>query len=117
MIQWNNISYKADTSSKGGAKGGLTFEAVLFANGDIRFNYQSLATGRNGGANDLGKSATVGIKDAGAGAPSSLLVYNNGPTTLVNSNKSVQITRGSATPDLYSFNLAAGQTTTPPARR
>jgi hypothetical protein len=113
VIQWNSISYDADQAAKGGAKGGLTFQAVLFADGSIRFNYQSLATGKNGGANDLGKSATVGIKDAGPQGPNRLLLLLNGSTpSLVGSNKSVQITRGSANPDLYSFSLTAGDTAT-----
>ena len=43
----------------GGSKsGGVTFEAELGINGTIRFNYQTLNTGRNNGANDLGASAT-----------------------------------------------------------
>src|SRR5439155_3785872 len=60
-----------------------------------------------------GKSATVGLKDGGPqGSNRLLLVYNNGPTALVGSNKSVQITRGAVAADLYSFALAAGDTTT-----
>ncbi len=109
VIQWNNVSYRADSQ----LKGGVTFEAVLGADGSIQFNYKSLSTGRNGGLSDLGKSATAGLKDAGLQGPSRLLLMDdNGPTALVNSNKSVLITRTAATPDLYTFALGAGDTTT-----
>src|SRR5213076_1392905 len=109
VIQWSNVSFFADSQRNGG----LSFEAVLFADGSIRFNYQGLSTGKNGGAADQGKSATVGLKDAGPqGSNRLLLVYNNGPTSLVGSNKSVQISRGAVAADLYSFTLAAGDTAT-----
>src|SRR5207248_981115 len=39
VIQWNDISYFADTTRLGG----LTFEAVLGVDGSIRFNYLSPA--------------------------------------------------------------------------
>jgi hypothetical protein len=108
VIQWNDISFFND----GTRNGGLTFEAVLGLDGSVRFNYLSLATGNNGGANDLGASATVGIKDAGTqGANRLLLVFNNGPTDLVNSTRSVVISPPSqATADYYAFSLNTGET-------
>jgi hypothetical protein len=108
VIQWNNVSFFSDTS----ALGGLTFEAELGADGSIRLNYQSLATGRDSGSHDFGISATAGIKDAGTqGASRLLLMFNNGPTSLINSFKSVLISPPVATTaDFYAFNAAAGET-------
>lgn len=108
VIQWNNISYAADSTKNGG----LTFEAILSPDGSIKFNYKTLSTGRNGGLSDEGKSATVGIKEVGTvqGADRVLVLYNGSSTSLVGSNKSVLITRAPLVPDLYSFALAAGDT-------
>ena len=50
VVQWNNVSFYNDSSHSGG----VTFEAELGINGSIRFNYQTLNTGRNSGTNDLG---------------------------------------------------------------
>ena len=109
VIQWNNVSYYDDSTRSGG----LTFEAVLNIDGSVRFNYQSLATSHNGGTHDLGISATTGIKDAGTQGSNRLLsMYNNGPTALVNSGKSVVIAPLAPTPDLYSVTVAAGETDT-----
>ena len=106
VIQWNNVSYFDDTIRLGG----LTFEAVLNIDGSIRFNYQSLATGYNGGTHDLGTSAAAGIKGAGTqGSNWLLLMNNNGPTALVNSGKSVVIAPLTPTPDYYSVTVAASE--------
>src|SRR5262249_23638028 len=43
VVQWNNISYFADSTRAGG----LTFEVALGADGSIRYNFLSLATGNN----------------------------------------------------------------------
>ena len=104
VVQWNDISFYSDSSRLGG----LTFEAVLGIDGSIRFNYQSLSTGRNSGVHDLGVSATAGVKDAGSNRL--VLMYNNGPTTLVNSAKSVILAPGGSTGDYYSFTVAATET-------
>ena len=106
-IQWNDLSFAYDSTWSGGLK----FEAQLYANGSIHFNYMSLVTGNNGGQYDRGKTATVGIKDSGASSPSHMtLVYHNGPTAQVNSVRSVVFTPLPPTTDYYSFNLTAGQT-------
>ena len=106
-VQWNDVSFANDSVWSGG----LTFEAQLYANGSIQFNYSSLATGNNGGAYDRGATATVGIKDAGTSSPThTTLVYHNGPTTLVNTSKSVLFTPVTPTGDYYKFSLTAGQT-------
>ena len=110
VIQWNNVSFYADSSHSGG----VTFEAELGINGSIRFNYQTLNTGRNNGTNDLGASATAGIKDAGTqGSNRLLLMFNNGPTALINNSTSVVISPAPpATSDYYSFTASAGETDT-----
>ncbi len=110
VVLWNNVSFYNDSSKSGG----VTFEAELGINGSIRFNYQTLNTGRNNGANDLGASATAGIKDAGTqGTSRLLLMFNNGPTTLINNSTSVVISpAATATSDFYSFTAAAGETDT-----
>ncbi len=106
-IQWNDISFLTDSP----VSGGLTFEAQLYADGSIHLNYKSLSTGHNGGTYDLGKEATVGIKNSGtSGAAHTTLVYDNGPTTQVNNSKSVLFAAIQATSDYYKFNLTAGQT-------
>jgi hypothetical protein len=107
VIQWNSVSFFADSSHSGG----LTFEAELGINGSIRFNYQTLSTGRNNGANDLGASATAGIKDAGTqGANRLLLMFNNGPTALINNSTSVVISPAApTTSDYYTFTASAGE--------
>src|SRR5262249_10241697 len=89
--------------------GGLTFQAVLGIDGSIRFNYQSLSTGHNGGAHDLGISATSGLKDWYYQGPNRLLLmYDNGPTGLVNSGTSVGMAPVPPA-DYYSFTVAAAE--------
>ena len=109
VIQWNNISFRADSRPR---SGGLYFEAVLGADGSIAFNYQSLSTGRNNGTNDLGASATVGIKASGTQGSNRLLMYNNGLPTLINSGTSVLIAASVATSDNYSFAVTTAETDT-----
>jgi hypothetical protein len=111
VIEWVNASFFADSTRTGG----LTFEAVLGVDGSVRFNYQSIATGHNNGLHDLGAHATVGVKDAGTQGPNRLLVvFNNGPTALLNNQKSIVISPPAATAaaDYYSFTLGAAETDT-----
>jgi len=109
VVQWNNISFLADSTDAGG----LTFEVVLGIDGSIRCNYRSLATGNNGGTHELGISATAGVKDTGTQGPNRvLLMYNNGPTALVDSLSSLVLTPSTVTPDYYAFSAAAGDTDT-----
>jgi hypothetical protein len=113
IIQWNDISYYSDSTRTGG----LTFEAILGANGSIRFNYQSLANGHNSGANDNGVSATVGIKAAGTVTGSNLLVLDfdatpTGWNNYVKNLNSVLITNNLSTGDYYSFSVARAETDT-----
>ncbi|HVX60745.1 MAG TPA: pre-peptidase C-terminal domain-containing protein, partial [Pirellulales bacterium] len=106
VIQWNNVRFFG-----GSYYNPITFEAVLSADGSIRFNYQDLTNGDYSA--DEGRSATVGIKDAGAqGLNRLLLAYNNGPNAYVGSGMSTLIAPVAATPDYYSFHLDAGASTT-----
>src|SRR5262249_42904656 len=59
VIEWYHVSF-FDGSPRAG---GLTFEAVLGADGSVQFNYQSLSDATAG--HDEGAAAAVGIKDAG----------------------------------------------------
>src|SRR5262245_57604247 len=106
-IQWNNIRFFS-----GGAAGDtLTFQAQLFADGRIRFNYQDLVSGSAAGNN--GASATVGIKGAGAQGPDRLLLaFNNGPNEFVGAGQSTLISPPTPPPDLFSFTLTAGEANT-----
>lgn len=103
-IQWNNIRFFS-----GGTTGDtITFQAQLYADGRIQFNYLDLVSGTAAGNN--GASATVGIKAAGTqGSDRLLLAFNNGPNAFVGTGLSTLISPPSATPDYYSFSLTAGQ--------
>jgi autotransporter-associated beta strand protein len=111
VIQWNDISYFGDSTRSGG----LTFEAILGADGSIRFNYQSVTTGHNSGG-DSGLSATAAIKAAGTqGSNRLLLAYNGTPTgwnNYVKNLNSVLITNNPGTGDYYSFNVSSPETDT-----
>ncbi len=102
-IQWNQISFFS-----GGTVGDtLTYQAQLFADGRIQFNYQDLVSG--GAAGNNGASATVGIKAAGAqGLNRLLLAFNNGPNAFVGTGKSTLIMQPPGD-DWYSVTLGAGQ--------
>ncbi|MGH9939787.1 MAG: hypothetical protein ACREAM_26405, partial [Blastocatellia bacterium] len=106
-IQWNQIRFFA-----GGVAGDtITFQAQLFADGRIRFNYQDLVSGTALGNN--GGSATAGIKAAGTQGPDRLLLaFNNGPNAFVGSGQSTLLSPPNPTPDLFSFTLAAGEANT-----
>jgi hypothetical protein len=84
--------------------GTITYEAQLYADGRIQFNYQNLV-GLAG--HDNGASATVGIKDAGTqGANRLLLAFNNGPNQFVNSGVSTLISLPAAE-DWYAINVTS----------
>jgi len=106
-IQWNLITFFS-----GGAVGDtITFQAQLFADGRIRFNYRDLVSGSAPGNN--GASATVGIKGAGTQGPDRLLLaFNNGPNAFVGSGQSTLLSPPNPTPDLYSFTLTEGEANT-----
>ncbi len=107
VIQWNDISFYWDYPTTGG----LTFEAVLGIDGSVRFNYKSLVTGHNYGFDDHGAFATAGIKNVGVQGPSrNLLMYQNGPTSLIDSLKSLRLAPPSILPDDYAFTVAAAET-------
>jgi hypothetical protein len=106
-VQWNQVRF----FSGGTAGDTITFEAQLFADGRIQFNYPDLVSGAAAGNN--GASATVGLKDVGTqGANRLLLAFNNGPNAFVGTGLSTLISPPVTTPDYYSFSLTAGQTTT-----
>jgi len=106
-IQWNQVRF-----FDGGTAGDtITYQAQLFADGRIRFNYLDLVSGTAPGNN--GASATVGIKASGTQGPNRLLLaFNNGPNAFVGTGQSTLITPPTPTPDLYSFTLNAGDVTT-----
>jgi hypothetical protein len=106
-IQWNEIKFFS-----GGAEDDIiTFQAQLFADGRIMFNYQDLVSGTALGNN--GGSATVGIKGAGTQGPDRLLLaFNNGPNAFVGSGQSTLLSPPNLTPDFFSFTLTAGEANT-----
>jgi hypothetical protein len=105
-VQWNKVRFLT-----GGIAGDtITFEAQMFADGRIQFNYLDLVSG-NAPLNN-GSSATVGIKAAGNQGPDRLLLaFNNGPNSFVGTGKSTLITP-TPVPDYYAFTLQAGETAT-----
>src|SRR5215475_8169580 len=106
-IQWNEIRFFS-----GGAEDDIiTFQAQLFADGRIMFNYQDLVSGTALG-NNAG-TATVGVKGDGTQGPNRLLLaFNNGPNAFVGSGQSTLLTPPNPTPDLFSFTLTAGEANT-----
>src|SRR5262245_842730 len=107
VIQWNQIRFFG-----GGTAGDtITFQAQLFADGRIQFNYPDLVSGAAAGNN--GASATVGIKAAGTQGPDRLLLaFNNGPNAFVGSGKSTLLSPPNPTPDLFSVTLIEGEANT-----
>ncbi len=105
VIQWNNIRFFG-----GGSTGDtLTFQAVLFVDGSIQFNYADLVSGSAFGNN--GGSATVGIKNTGPQGPDRmLLAFNDGPNMFVGTGQSTLISPPDPTADLYRFAVGAGET-------
>jgi Tol biopolymer transport system component len=85
IIQWNDIEYLS--ASNGNT---ITFQAVLDeATGTLQFNYLDLD---NGDSSAEGRSATVGIKNAGTQDNDRLqLAFDSGPNTFVGSRQSVRI--------------------------
>ena len=106
-IQWNLITFFS-----GGTVGDtITFQAQLFADGRIQFNYLDLVSGSAPGNN--GASATVGIKAAGTQGPDRLLLaFNNGPNAFVGTGQSTLLSPPNPTADLYSFTLTEGEANT-----
>ncbi len=104
VIQWNEIRYFGGTSTDP-----ITFQAVLFADGGMQFNYLDLVNG--GSFRNDGASATVGIKAAGPQGPDRmLLAFNDGPNTFVGTGKSTRIALLQSD-DWYSVTLGTGETT------
>src|SRR5262249_5216003 len=85
-VPWNKIRFFS-----GGTTGDtITFEAQLYADGRVQFNYPDLVSGTAGGNN--GASATVGVKAAGTQGPNRLLLaFNNGPNAFVGTGQSTLI--------------------------
>jgi hypothetical protein len=102
-IQWNQIRFFT-----GGVAGDtITFQAQLFADGRVQYNYQDLASGAAAG-ND-GASASVGIKGVGTQGPDRvLLAFNNGPNAFVGSGKSTVISQPPVD-DWYSITVIHGR--------
>ena len=101
-IQWNKVRF----FSGGTAGDTLTFQAQLYADGRIQFNYQDLVSGAAAGNN--GGSASVGIKAAGTQGPNRiLLAFNNGPNGFVSTGLSTLISQPPGD-DWYSINVTAG---------
>lgn len=92
VVQWTDVS--SLDSRRGGT---VTFEAVLYANGTIRFNYRDLDT--RDGFSAAAATATVGIKSAGtsaAGANVLAVSFNSTTSSLVGTGKSLLLTPVSA---------------------
>jgi hypothetical protein len=106
-VQWNNVRFFSD----GTAGDTITFQAQLYVNGRIQFNYLDLVSGTAPGNN--GASATVGVKAAGTQGPNrTLLAFNNGPNAFVGTGQSTLLTVAPPTSDYYSFALDAGEIVT-----
>src|SRR5581483_8708334 len=106
-VQWNQIRF----FSGGVPTDTITFEAQLYADGRIQFNYPDLVSGSAPG--DNGASATVGIKAAGTQGPNRLLLaFNNGPNAFVGTGQSTLISPPTPTADYFSFTANAGETLT-----
>jgi len=106
-VQWNNVRF----ASGGTAGDTITFEAQIYVDGRIRFNYLDLVSGTAPGNN--GASATVGTKAAGTQGPNrTLLAFNDGPNSFVGTGQSTLLTVTSPTSDYYSLALDAGEIVT-----
>jgi hypothetical protein len=99
VVQWNNVTQLGGTQP-------LTFQAVLGADGSIRFHY-----GNNVASGVVG-SSTVGIKAAGtANPPRTLISFNQAAGPLVGPGLSTRIAAPPPTgPDVFSFTLDAADT-------
>lgn len=98
VIEW----YRARTSSSGGViiigggggSGELTFQAKLYPDGTIFFNYLTMT-----GSASSGSSATVGIQGSGTG-PALTYLYNGAPSgNLLSAGMAIQFSLGSKAPD------------------
>jgi PKD repeat protein len=101
-VQWNNIRFFS-----GGTTGDtLTFQAQLYVDGRIQFNYLDLVSAGAGGNN--GASATVGVKAAGTQGPNRLvLAFNNGPNAFVGTGLSTLISQPPGD-DWYKIDVTGG---------
>ena len=101
-VQWNKVRF----FSGGLAGDTLTFQAQLFADGRILFNYADLVSGSAAGNN--GGSATVGIKNAGTQGPDRvLLAFNDGPNAFVGTGLSTRLSQPPGE-DWYFFSAVSG---------
>jgi len=73
----------------------LAIRAVGSAAGDIIFNYVDITTGD---ANSDGRTATIGVKDAGAQGARRLLVSFNAANSLVGSQQAILVTYAADSP-------------------
>jgi hypothetical protein len=98
VIQWNNVRRLGGSTL-------FSFQAVLSANGAIQLNYGAAVTTTN-----VVSNATVGIKAAGTSDPERLLIGFNQPAgPLVGPNLSTRIAQATASADIYSLTLSAGE--------
>jgi hypothetical protein len=101
-IQWDGVQfYFTDGTDT------LSFQAQLYADGRIRFNYRDLTGGS--GVEDEGRSATIGLKAAGQQGERTLVSFNDGPNQFVGSLKSTTFTPVVNRNDLYSFAASGGE--------
>jgi hypothetical protein len=106
-VQWMQVRF----FSGGTAGDTITFQAQLFADGRVQFNYLDLVSGTAAGNN--GGSATVGIKHLGTQGPDRvLLAFNNGPNAFVGTGQSSLLTPPAALADFMSMTLGGGETVT-----
>ncbi len=94
IIEWNQIYHY------NGNRHPVTFQVILTLNtgsaaGDIIFNYVDITTGD---ANSDGRTATIGVKDAGAQGARRLLVSFNAANSLVGSQQAILVTYAADSP-------------------
>lgn len=101
-VQWNKVRF----FSGGTAGDTLTFQAQLYADGRIEFNYLDLVSGSAAGNN--GGGASVGIKAAGTQGPDRVLLsFNSAISPFVGTGKSTRLAQP-APEDWYSFFADVG---------
>jgi hypothetical protein len=97
VIQWQDVRLYSGTTV-------FTFEAVLYLDGSMQFNYSNLANASEG------TGSTVGIKATGTqGSNWLLLSYHGSGTQYIGSNKSTLVSPIAPASEFYAFHLDAGQ--------
>ncbi len=113
IIQWNGMSMVNHNTPE------IYFQAILYADGRIRFNHKVIEYGHE---YDGGGTATVGIKDVGQAVDNRLLIlYRDEHSPYLANEQSLLISPELTAPtltggDCYAFTLQAGQSSAVSAR-